>query len=183
MGIYYKIINPVKSQFLDPFDFGEGMKWFGLLHGNYCVETLKFLLSDSHRPSGTALWDIEGLWVGDPVIISGDDSSPPNPVGIITATDDDPARNLNARAAAEFYNISHIAIAMLAENGYAEDIIKDAEQKDLLFLTIANLLMQVQPPKLQWAFDQRFGRNWAKRYNEIVKRKGTRALPIVSNQE
>jgi hypothetical protein len=60
-------------------------------------------------------WELEGSWVGDPVVLTGDDTSPPNPNGIRTSTPGNPTRNLNTMAAEEFYNISHLAIAMLSE--------------------------------------------------------------------
>lgn len=173
-------INPAKRQYLDPGDLGGGVKWVSLLHDKYSIEALKLLISDSHQPSGTAPWNLEGSWVEDPVIISGDGSCSHNLTRINTASADDPGRNLNRMALDEFHNISQLAIAMLAENGFAEEIVKRAERDDDLFLIIANLLTRVRPRKLTWAFDQQFGGDWGKRHREALTRTFRHTFPPIT---
>jgi len=183
MGVDYLIINPSKRQFLDPIDFGESTRWIGLLRGHYCLEALKYLISASHIQHGSELWQRKGTWVGDAIVVAGDDSSPPNPAGITTATEDNPKRNLYFLAVEEFYNISHLALVMLAESGRGEtaaEIVADAETDDRLFATIADVLMQAQPPRLKRAFDAQFGYSWKDRYEDYVKRRPShQPLPVL----
>lgn len=186
MGVYYKIVNPAKRQYLHPACFGEGIKWRSVLRGGLCIEALKYLIADDRNPPHASVaihatpWELEGSWVGDPVILAGDDSTPPNPDGIRTSTPENPARNLNALADEEFYNISHLAIAMLCERaGYATLVVEKAEEDGEVFMVIAELLMLVQPPTLAFEFKERFGNNWRKRYEELFKQNlGHQPLPI-----
>ena len=169
MGSYFKIVNVTKRQYLDPSDFGEAIKWSSVLHGEHCVEALKHLLSDSHAMRKTSRqWDIAGSWAGNSIVLTGDDTSPPDPVGITTSTDDEPRRNLNQLAAEEFQNISNLAIAMLAECGFEQSILDCAENDNCMFLTIADFISQTSDSRLKSAFESRFKTNWRKRYKEVM---------------
>lgn len=169
MGSYFKIVNVTKRQYLDPSDFGEPIKWRSVLRGEHCIQAFKYLISDSHAQKGSSnRWDISGTWAGDRIVLTGDDSSPPDPVGLTTSTANDPTRNLNQMATEEFQNVSSLAIAMLAEHGFEQSLLDHAEDDKSLFLTIADFVMQTSDSRLKSAFEHRFKANWRKRYNEIV---------------
>ena len=169
MGSYFKIVNVTKRQYLDPSDFGEPIKWSSALRGENCVQAFKYLISDLHAVRESSKpWDISGSWAGDSIVLTGDDSSPPDPIGITTSTADEPSRNLNQMAAEEFQNISNLAIAMLVEHGHEDQILDHAENDECLFLTIADFVMQTSDSRLKAAFENRLKSNWRKRYNEIV---------------
>jgi len=180
MGSYFKIVNVTKRQYLDPSDFGEAIKWSSVLHGEHCIEALKHLLSDSHAVREKSKpWDIAGSWSGNSIVLTGDDTSPPDPIGIATSTNDEPGRNLNQLAAEEFQNISNLAIAMLAEHGFEQPILDYAENDNCMFLTIADFIAQTSDSRLKAAFEYRFKTNWRKRYNEIVaERTWHKPIPV-----
>ena len=180
MGSYFKIVNLTKRQYLDPADFGEAMKWRGTLRGEHCIQAFKYLISDLHAErESTSRWDISGRWAGDRVVLTGDDSSPPDPIGLTTSTEDEPTRNLYQMAAEEFQNIGNLAIAMLAEHGFEQSLLDHAEDDKSLFLTIADFVMQTSDSRLKSAFERRFETNWQKRYGEIVTdRPWHRPIPV-----
>ena len=183
MGTYYKIVNPAKRQHLDPSHFGEGIKWGSVLRGELCIEALKCLIADSHCQDSVEVpanpWDLEGSWVGDPIILAGDDSTPPDPNGIHTSTPENPARNLYVMASEEFSDISHLAIAMLSTKGFAKEIVEMAEKHSSTFLVVADLLMQVQLPTLSFEFTEKFTSAWPKRYQVLFQKEPWhKPLPI-----
>lgn len=184
MGVYYKIVNPAKRQFLDPGVFGEGVKFSSVLQGKHSTFALKMLIADTHLSSGdnddSPVWEIAGTWVGDPVVLAGDESGHINPGNITTASHENPDRNLNQFAEEEFTDISPLALAMLAESpGQAASLVAEADQNNDLFLSLADLLMQLEMPTFRSAFEAHFGQGWQKRYDEICKKKPTGHRPLV----
>ena len=63
MGAYFLIVNPAKRQYLDPYRFGEGVKFSSVLRGDHCLRALKLLVADCFRPKPTSF---RGAWLGDP---------------------------------------------------------------------------------------------------------------------
>jgi hypothetical protein len=71
MGQYFLIVNKSKKEFLDPRQFGEGLKLaeFGS-NSDGTMKILAWLLSDNNdhpwsHPMG-------GRWAGDSIVVSGD---------------------------------------------------------------------------------------------------------------
>ncbi len=181
MGAYYKVVNPVKRQYLDPDYFGEAIKRHSVLRNGVSIQALKCLIMDDQIPDAHRStqprnpWDLQGSWVGDPVIISGDDSSPPNPAGILTATADSPNRNLNIMAREEFSDISQLALIMLCESEFVSDVLETSEGNHELFLTLGDLAITVKPPRLVFELTRHFAGDWMTRYRELTRQhRGTR---------
>jgi len=86
MGQYYKIVNPVKRQYLNPHKFGAGLKLMEFTNTEYGPQlALCILLSNGNGPGGGDLGTdgltvaeqaLIGSWAGDPVIVAGDYGEP-----------------------------------------------------------------------------------------------------------
>jgi hypothetical protein len=76
-----------------------------------------------------------GAWLGDFVILPGDDSGLPDPGGLLIATSADPGSNRHALARAEFTNISYRVLAELCLDGdtATELAARSKEGESLLF--------------------------------------------------
>src|SRR4051812_39832524 len=94
MGEYFMAVNPVKRQYFSASDFDENFGPLGLLWGGHGL-ALELLIRDASPTP--PVHPLTGAWVGDPVIEVGDYVSP-DILGIKTATDDKPDRNLYSLA-------------------------------------------------------------------------------------
>ena len=123
MGVWYKIVNVAKRQYLCPKEFGEPFTRGCILDGQHAV-AVSLLVCDSQS---LGFDSPAGEWHGDPVFLVGD-SGPPNQHGITTVTARDPDRNLYAMASAEFEDISLSAIIMLlaGRKGAADSLARRA---------------------------------------------------------
>ncbi len=110
MGEYFLIVNPVKRQYINASRFGENIKRSGLFQGLHGV-AVALLLCDTKYP----VHPLEGSWLGDPIIVTGDGSEP-NTALIQTSTEGEPERNLYETAFEEFEDISQHAIVMVCED-------------------------------------------------------------------
>ncbi len=175
MGSYYKVANPVKREYLDPGYFGEAIKASSVLRDAVCIQALKCLIMDDrildvdYFSRARNPWDLQGSWVGDPVILTGDDTSPPNPAGILTAKADNPKRNLNHMAQEEFSNISELALAMLCESDFAYGVLESSETNEKLFLALCDLAIRVKPPGLVFVLTRHYAGDWMTRYRELTR--------------
>lgn len=137
MGQYYKIVNLDKMEYLDPFEFGEGLKLmeFGLC-GVGSLAGLAVLLATSNGIGGGDLhieddrWeDIPGRWVGDRVVIAGDYDEQEHSLGkdvyqrISAAEYPTPMSDLVDKIEGNkvWRNISADVIGALMEDSYAEE--------------------------------------------------------------
>ncbi|HZV05970.1 MAG TPA: hypothetical protein VE999_12900 [Gemmataceae bacterium] len=169
MGAYYLVVNPAKRQYLDPARFGEAIKFQGVLEGGHCIRALKLLIVDNAAYPCSA--NFQSAWFGDPVILASDDSGPPNPSGITTATPDRPGRNLNQMARDEFTDISYRAIAELClhDNDILREMIEEAKDDSGFFIDLANVRLQYRFPALEYAFLEAFGNSWRKKYDQTAR--------------
>src|SRR5687767_2791103 len=129
MGQYFKIINPVKRQYIDAGRFDENNKASGVLYGNHAIAVALLVCNFeqvcySDGKPNHHYGEFAGSWFADPIIIAGDDHGKPDMFGIKTSTVENPERNLNSMAKEEFEDISYKAIAMICEgrSGFAEEI-------------------------------------------------------------
>lgn len=155
VGMYFLVVNPAKRQYLDPGRFGEANKFSGLLRGEFCLHALKLLIADCF-PRKTD--SFRGAWLGDPVILAGDDYGLPDPGGVITATEADPRRNLNARAREEFVNISYRALAELCKDKMAPELAARATTDASFLIDLVAVLEQYHPWGLEGALEEAVGR-------------------------
>lgn len=177
MGDYFLIVNPVKRQYLDPSRFGEGVKFSAVLRGDYCLHALKLLITDCFKTYGTSF---PGAWLGDPVILTSFDAGVPNPAGLVTATSEEPDRNLNAMARQEFANISYRALAHLCHvPDTAAELANRAKENDGLLIDLGATLEQYRVPALEFALEAAVGRPWRKRYTQVQALTGRVPLPPI----
>jgi hypothetical protein len=176
MGQYYKIVNPVKKQFLDAGSFGENIKASGVLYGYHAVAVALLVcnLDQVSTESGKPRHDygiLAGSWCGDSIYAAGDeDYSKPDQFGIKTSTEQNPHRNLNQMAKEEFEDISYKAIAMLSvgREEFSEEITKRIRDKGdpLLLMHLGNVVFMVGCESLKRALIEEFGEEWTKLYKQ-----------------
>ena len=168
MGQYFKIVNPVKRQYLDPMRFYESVKASGFLYG-YHAFAVALLVCNSEEVRHD-YGPLAGSWFGDPIIAAGDDNGQPDRYGVKTSTEEDPTRNLNQMARDEFEDVSYKALAMLCEGreGFAREIVeRSAEQPgDRFLLDLGNVVFQVGCEPLKHALIEIYGADWTKKYKE-----------------
>jgi hypothetical protein len=161
MGAYFLVVNPTKRQYLDPGRFldDEDVKYSGLLHGRFCIEALKLLVSDCFRRNESSF---DGAWLGDPVILASDATGLPIP-GIVTGTAEHPDRNLYYMAKAEFMNISYRALAELASQNFGATAREFAEMAKVSQSFLANLSATVEQyhlPLVEAMLEETLGSQW-----------------------
>ena len=172
MGVYYKIVNVTKRQYLDAGQFGENIKASGFMYG-YHGMAVALLVCDSSevRHDYGAL---AGSWCGDRIIAAGDDNGQPDAHGLKTSTADDPQRNLNGMASDEFEDISYPALAMLCSNEWmAEELVeKVAKEMDAfgfehhpyLLVHLGDVVTQMGCGPLERQMVGTFGPDWIRLY-------------------
>ena len=69
MGTYYIVANDSKKEYVDPFDFGDPIKKFGILTGHH-GKAIASLLIDPQRDKKYE----EGYWSGDKIRVIGDNN-------------------------------------------------------------------------------------------------------------
>jgi hypothetical protein len=113
MGQYYYIVNVSKKEYINPHDFGAGLKLMEFAYpGNPSTVTaaLAVLLADgNNRGSGDLRSDhpIVGSWAFDRIVVSGDYADEHEMFG-----------NVYRRAGEEFKNISEDILTALSDDGY-----------------------------------------------------------------
>jgi hypothetical protein len=166
MSQYFKIVNPVKRQYIDPIRFSENIKASGYMRGYHAVAVALLVCHASEV--GHHYGSLAGSWYGDPVIAAGDDHGQPDQYGFKTSTGMDPQRNLNQLAREEFEDISYQAIAMLCQgrDGFAAELAARAAATPSrhLFVQLGNVVMLVGCEPLEEALADAFGREWRKLY-------------------
>ena len=121
---------------------------------------MKLLVADCFRPKTTSF---RGAWLGDPVILASDDYGLPDIGGLITATSDDPRRNLNAMAKAEFTDISYRALAELClDRNTAEELAERSSKDPSLLIDLVAVLEQYHTTTLEMALNAAVGEPWRK---------------------
>ncbi len=168
MGQYFKIVNPVKRQYLDASSFGENIKASGFMIGYHAIALAVIVCNSDEVPKHYRYGPLAGSWCGDPIYAAGDDYGLPNLHGIVTSTEENPQRNLNQMAKEEFEDISYRAIAMLCEGGdyYSEAFAKRvAESPDSeLIVHLGNVIFQIGCEPLKKALIKELGEEWTKLY-------------------
>jgi hypothetical protein len=167
MGVYFKIVNPVKRQYIDIGHFAdEDFTRSGVLSGYhaYAVALLACNLSEVRHNYGP----LAGSWFGDPIIAAGDDSGAPDAYGVVTATAEDPRRNLNGFATQEFENITYPAIAMLCQGNYerACEFADRAKTSGYALVDLGRTVFEVGCPTLEAALNERIGVHWMRLYKQ-----------------
>lgn len=169
MGTYLLIVNPARREYLDPMRFGESNKPSAALQGPFCARALSLLIADDSRRDATSF---RGAWLGDPIILAGDDTGLPNPGGVATASSDNPARNLHAVATEEFADISYRALAELClDIDTAGGLAARSTEDDLLLLNLGAMLGQYRAPALEPALGSAVGRPWRRAWNQARARR------------
>jgi hypothetical protein len=166
MSQYFKIVNPIKRQYIDALRFSENIKASGYMSGYHAVAVA--LLICHAAEVAHHYGPLAGSWYGDPVIAVGDDHGQPDQYGVKTSTKTDPERNLNQMAREEFEDISYQAIAMLClgRDGFTAEIAAKAAAAPShhLFVQLGNVVMLVGCEPLQEALAGAFGGEWRKLY-------------------
>jgi hypothetical protein len=166
MGTYFLVVNPTKRQYIDPARFGEAIKFRAVLRGDYCLYALKLLICDSYKPSPQSIC---GAWLGDPVVLAGDDEGLPNPGHLVTTTLEEPNRNLHTQAKSEFVDISYRVIAELCLDAeLAKSLAKSAKESKHLLIDLGTVIEQFHPGLLEYELEQVVGRPWRKEYNKAA---------------
>lgn len=169
MGQYFKIVNHVKRQYIDPNTFAENNKASGVLQHGYHVLAVALLVCKIEEVS-QLYGPLAGSWYGDPIIAAGDDYGAPDVYGIKTSTEEDPNRNLNQMAKDEFKDISYKAIAMLCEGrvGFAEVIVKKSTEgySSELLIRLGNVVFQIGCKPLEEALEKVYGAEWTRKYKK-----------------
>lgn len=166
MGTYFLVVNPAKRQYIDPARYGEAIKFPAVLRGDYCLPALKLLICDRFEPDAKS---IRGAWLGDPVVLAGDEEGLPNPGGRITTLPEEPHRNLHAQAKAEFVDISYRLIAELSlDRDVAKSLAERAKEDKGLLIDLGAVIDQFHPGPLEYELEQAIGRPWRKEYNKAV---------------
>lgn len=166
MGTCFLVVNPAKRQYLDPARFGEGNKFRAVLRGDYCLHALKRLISDRLKPDPKTIC---GAWLGDPIVLAGDDEGLPNPGGLVTTTLEEPDRNLHTQAKLEFVDISYRAIAEIClDRELAKSLANRAKESKHLLIDLGAVIDQFHPGSLEHELEQVVGRPWRKEYNKAV---------------
>jgi hypothetical protein len=174
MGTYFKIANPAKRQYLSPQDFASSgkNKWFLTEHLGVAVT---LLVGGPRSPLGHTR---DGAWHGDAVIFAGD-NDPPNAGGIITATPDQPNRNLYALCSQEYENLALSALAMvlnwredaaeqLVRIGMADSIIGPRLLTNLRALTDwRGAGAEIDTERLEHALEAGLGPGWRDRLERL----------------
>ncbi len=130
MGQYFVVTNPDRRQFLDP-GLLSGDK-IGVVLSGLSSSILSLLISDGgYKPGPTGL---VGSWAGSRIVLAGDDYGAP--------WESQDSRNLNEISHAEFSDITLPSLVMLAEFGYADDIVERAlsTHGDVLLIICAQLV-------------------------------------------
>jgi hypothetical protein len=176
MGQYFKIINPVKRQYIDASRFNENVKASGVLYGNHSIAVALLVCNFeqvclSNGKPNHHYGELAGSWFADPIIIAGDDHGRPDMFGIKTSTEENPERNLNRMATEEFENISYRAIAMICEgrSGFAEEIAEEAINSlrpESYLVHYGNVVFSVGCVALEQALAKFFGDDWVSRYKK-----------------
>lgn len=139
---------------------------------------MKLLVADCFPRDATAF---RGAWLGDPVILASDDTGLPDPGGLVTATADDPGRNLNAMAKAEFTDISYRALAELCRDAdTAAELAARSRDDASLLIDLVAVLEQYQVGALDMALNAAVGRPWRRAYNQaLAKQMWWQPLPPI----
>jgi hypothetical protein len=174
MGELFKIINPVKKQYIDAQRFSENAKNSGILRGNHAIAVALLVcnveqVGDYWKNHKGGYGELAGSWYADPIIIAGDDYGQPDMFGIKTSTEENPERNLNWMAKEEFEDISYKAIAMICEGreGFAEELAEEDSKSvyaDRLLVHLGNVVFYVGCAPLEKALAKYFGDDWVSRY-------------------
>lgn len=173
MGRYLLIVNLDKRQYLDPHGLGESAKSSNYLKGTTAnaVALLVCKPTDALHSHG----ELAGHWFGDRLVAAGDDDCPPNQDGLITATPDDPSRNLYQMARAEFRDMSFDAMLMLCRGSWhwAEDFVRLAKKEDTqLFIRLATVALHENCTELLDALAGVNGPNWVEKYRRACEKYG-----------
>jgi hypothetical protein len=168
MGEYFKIVNPAKQQYIDPINFGEGIKRGGILRGNHGLAVSCLVCR------GAGIGRLFGTWAGDEIFVAGDEA-PPDEWGIATATPERPDRNLNRMAGDEFENISCEAIVMLCEfdASLSEEFASKANASGPLLMSLGYAVYQLGYKPIEMALEKIIGKHWTKKLNEEENKRKT----------
>jgi hypothetical protein len=166
VGNYFIVVNPAKRQYIDPARFGEAIKFRAVLRGDHCLLALKLLICDRYEAGSNSIC---GAWLGDPVVLAGDDEGLPNPGRLVTTLPKEPNRNLHTQAKSEFVDISYRVIAELSlDRELAQILAAKAKEDKSLLIDLGAVIDQFHPDPLEYELEQAVGRPWRKEYNKAV---------------
>jgi len=164
MGTTYFVANTAKRQYFDPGHVGgsENTKRSGILRGLGGHALAQRLLPDADLH-----FHLEP-WIGDPLVLVGDDAEPSeiellkpfqrsieDAYHIVTEQFDDITINL----------IAHLCTRPFI----LEEFVELAEKEYHVFLNLAHAVTYLRAPHIEIELEKRFGKDWRKRYYEILK--------------
>jgi hypothetical protein len=173
MGQCFKIVNPVKRQYLDPGRFDENQKASGFLVGLHAAAVAVLVCKPLDVPEQYRYGPLAGAWFGDALYAAGDDYGQANPDGITTVTPENPRRNLNEMAKQEFEDVSYQAIAMLCQGReyYADQLARAAAEPlgSYLLVHLGNIVFEQGCDALRDALVRALGSDWTKQYKQACE--------------
>lgn len=179
MGREFLIVNPDKRQFIDPNRLGENAKSSGYMTG-WTANAVALLVC---KPTGVRheFGDLAGEWCGDRVSAAGDEWDP-NQDGIVTASADDPQRNLHQMARDEFTDISLDVVAMMSRGSswFAEGFAERAKRAwdARFFIELCSRALRERNRSLCDALASVNGSNWIAKYLRACDKYEIEPVPI-----
>lgn len=136
MGQYYYTVNVDKGEYLNPHDFGAGLKLMEFAYPKYpsmLLSALAVLLADGNGRGGGDLRSDDpliGSWAGNRIIVAGDYADP--------EPDSEEGWNIYRMICEEgeeyWENISTKALVMLTEDSYfAEQYVETVENHEVWY--------------------------------------------------
>ncbi len=162
MGEYLRVANASKSQYFDPFHFGEGTKRSGFLYGLSGFALGRLLLGELDG----RLW-LES-WAGDALYVVGDES-PVSACPLLLELGD-PEESSWHVVKDNFDDITLNVLAFLLNHDLSirYELFQAADRDKQLFATIVQAFEQLPIPTVKEAFISRIGGNWRKEYREAL---------------
>ncbi len=175
MGTGYLIVNPAKRQFFDPPQFGDNGRNSGVLIGCHAT-ALAFLVCQSNYPLRLGI--LQGSWVGDRVILAGDNSEPLEDFRTHASDEDRQHGDWYRLACNEFENISGKLIVLLADSDdeFLQSFVKHSHEAGeiSLFLTLGDARFSLEHDpiyasgcrKIAVALNDVWGSKWVSHYKK-----------------
>jgi hypothetical protein len=185
MGQYFLAVNPIKRQYVDPMCFGQDNREWDIFD-SACGHAVALLMTDSKGyesvqaiPPGNPMRLI-GLWLGDPVVVAGDDYGAPNSFGFRTTTDAEPERNLYRMAEDEFQDISYYAVAALCACRYPRlvNLAERARSDTTVLLSLGIVATVFHQQEVPQAMNKFCAQKWRDRFDALRQGGPSKAEPI-----
>jgi hypothetical protein len=150
MGVYYLYVNLTKRQRFSIGAVGGGIKR-DCIGRTLAARAFELMLSGNLDQNLSPVKD-ECSWAGDSVMLVGDEFLPDY-----------------YRFKDEFTDVGANAIMVLLKVDGFDEIAEVAEKDETLFMQLAHMVLTRQAPRLAPYMEQRFGRDFLRRYQELCK--------------